>query len=171
MCSKQCQIVIVVTNRLLPSPCCNAGVTRASQIPGTCHITCYIRLLSAELEYPGQFQTQHAGEVLVGYASTAFPQFPLTPPEADAFVSGDTGGIRVPQLVLQLLLLRLLRLLRLLCIGCWWLRLLAAVCSCWPHLAKAAAFSTNDGAAQIQNNSRRHCTCRHRSVLLLQQLI
>jgi hypothetical protein len=46
----------------------------------------YIRLLSAELEYPGQFP---AGEVLVGYASTQFPQFPLTPPEADVFVSGE----------------------------------------------------------------------------------
>jgi hypothetical protein len=48
----------------------------------------YIRLLSAELEYPGQFP---ASDVLVGYASAQFPQFPLTPPEADAFVSGELG--------------------------------------------------------------------------------
>jgi hypothetical protein len=66
-----------------------AGVTRASQIPGSCRTPAYIRLLSAELEYPGQFP---AGDVLVGYASTQLPQFPLTPPEADAFVSGKASG-------------------------------------------------------------------------------
>jgi hypothetical protein len=67
-----------------------AGVTRASQIPGSCRTPAYIRLLSAELEYPAQFP---AGDVLVGYASTQLPQFPLTPPEADAFVSGEAIGM------------------------------------------------------------------------------
>jgi hypothetical protein len=31
----------------------------------------------------------HTHDVLVGYASTQLPQLPLTPPEADAFVSGE----------------------------------------------------------------------------------
>jgi hypothetical protein len=74
------------------TPMSAAGVTRASQIPGTCRTPSYIRLLSAELEYPGQFP---AGDVLVGYASTQLPQFPLTPPEADAFVSGG-GPAQLP---------------------------------------------------------------------------